>query len=139
MREFLPGSLGSAEAAGLVVPSRGIPSYQDVDVIGIAQEHHFSEWFGTTGLANRFLSIGIVGLVMSLVTTLIVATITNRFVRDKPRLADKKIKQILSAGKPLDRAAVMTLLQHPAVLELVDQPGFLAEASRVLEQTDVFE
>ena len=235
--------------------------------LGVSQEYRFAEWFGTTGLANRFLSIGVIGLSIILVATVIAVMITNRLLSNRPRLAksdrwlgfviggaegaiatlfllggilimepleeqnaarrgsddvrghaigyaittaamktraselgpvidkynpfrripqlnkiekvqqtvsvlsdpakidgliqhpeitklqqrpemkravstlmsDPQIKQILYSGKPLDRAAVITLLNHPAVLELVDQPGFLEEANKIIEESDVFE
>lgn len=48
--------------------------------------------------------------------------------------SDESINQILTSGKPMDRSAAMTLLNHPAVLNLVDQPGFLEEASKAIEE-----
>lgn len=235
--------------------------------LGVSQEHHFSEWFGTTGLANRFLSVGVIGLLIMLVASVIAVIITNRFMKNRPRLAmsncwlgfmiggaegaiaillllggiliiepleterahlrgkddvrgqavgnaittvafktrasqlgpvidkynpftripqlnkiekvqqavgvlsnpakidelihhpditrlqerpemkhavdklmsDPEIKQILYSGKSIDRAGAMTLLKHPAVLELVDQPGFLAEANKVINESDLFD
>lgn len=232
--------------------------------LGVSQEHRFTEWFGTTGLANRFLSVGVIGLAITLVATLMVVIITNRMMKDRPRLAksnswlgfliggaeaaiavllllggilimepmeqqrshlrspddvrgqtvgkaittvamrtrasqlgpvidrynpftripqlnkiekvqqtvgvlsdpgkidnlirhpditrlqerpemkraveqlmsDPEIKEILYSGEALGRDAVITLLNHPAVLELVDQPGFLEEANKIIEQSD---
>jgi uncharacterized membrane protein required for colicin V production len=46
---------------------------------------------------------------------------------------DESINEILTSGKPMDRSAAMTLLNHPAVLNLVDQPGFIAEATKAIE------
>ena len=46
--------------------------------------------------------------------------------------ADPVIQEILRSGKRMDRAMAMSLLNHPAVLELVDQPGFLTEASQII-------
>lgn len=48
--------------------------------------------------------------------------------------SDESINKILTSGKPMDRAAAMTLLNHPAVLNLVDQPGFLEEATKAIEE-----
>ncbi|TWT54286.1 Colicin V production protein [Rubripirellula amarantea] len=45
---------------------------------------------------------------------------------------DENLREILTSGKPMDRAAAMTLLSHPAVLNLVDQPGFLDEAKKAI-------
>ena len=234
---------------------------------GISQEHRFTEWFGTTGLANRFLSVGVIGLLIILVASVISVIITNRFMKNRPRLAmsnswlgfmiggaegviaillllggilmiepvekqradlrgaddvrgqavgnaittvafktrasplgpvidkynpftripqlnkiekvqqtvvvlsnpakidqlihhpditrlqerpemkqavdklmsDPEITQILYSGKSIDRAGAMTLLNHPAVLELVDQPGFLEEANRIIDESDLFD
>jgi hypothetical protein len=52
--------------------------------------------------------------------------------------SDPKISDILRSGRSMDRTMAMTLLSHPAVLELVDQPGFLEAASRVMQATNFF-
>jgi hypothetical protein len=54
-------------------------------------------------------------------------------------MSDPEITQILYSGKSIDRAGAMTLLNHPAVLELVDQPGFLEEANRIIDESDLFD
>ena len=48
--------------------------------------------------------------------------------------SDQSLNDILTSGKPMDRAAAMTLLQHPAVLNLVDQPGFMEEAAKAIKE-----
>jgi hypothetical protein len=48
---------------------------------------------------------------------------------------DPGISQVLQGGKPLDSAAVMMLMNHPKVLNLLDQPGFLESARRAAELT----
>jgi hypothetical protein len=48
---------------------------------------------------------------------------------------DPTIQEVLRSGRPMDRAAVMTLMNHPAVLELIDQPDFLEEAYKVIQQS----
>jgi hypothetical protein len=234
--------------------------------LGMSQEHRFSEWFGTTGLVNRFLSIGVIGLLISLVASVAAVIIANRFIKNRPRLAksncwlgfviggaeaaiavllmlggvlvmeplerqraelsradevprfavgpvittvamktraselgpvidkynpfvrfpqlnkiekvqrtvgvlsdpaelhqllhhpeiiklqerpevkravdrlmsDTEIKQILDSADTLSGEDAMTLLKHPAVLELIDQPGFLAEANAIIDQTELF-
>jgi uncharacterized membrane protein required for colicin V production len=229
--------------------------------LGYTHEMRFSEWFGTTGLTNRFMSVGIVGILISTVVALVLMKITgrmiesrrglesfNRFlgfgigavqgpaavlfllggflviesmeqeraghlgpsvVADKPLVsklmlktnelthesllgptiveynpftripqldkladvqrsvqvlsdpaqiegvlnhpsirelqerpavkhaveqlrADESIQEVLRSGKRMDRSMAMILLSHPAVLELIDQPGFLKEASRII-------
>lgn len=47
--------------------------------------------------------------------------------------SDESINDILTSGKPMNRDAAMTLLNHPAVLNLVDQPGFLEQANKAIE------
>jgi uncharacterized membrane protein required for colicin V production len=235
--------------------------------LGLTQEHRFTEWFGTTGLTNRFLSIGAIGLLLALTVTVISVLIMNRVMKHRPRLvwsncwlgfliggaegavaillllggilimqpveqqradlrdpsdvrglavsnailtvaqktqaspigpvvekynpftripqlnkiekiqstvhvlsdpdringllqhaairqlqqqpevkvavdrlmSDAEIKQILYSGKAIDRAAAITLLNHPAVLELVDQPGFLEEANKIIDESNLLE
>ena len=48
--------------------------------------------------------------------------------------SDESINDILTSGQPMNRDAAMTLLNHPAVLNLVDQPGFLEEASKAINE-----
>ena len=50
---------------------------------------------------------------------------------------DPKIRDILQSGRLMDRSMVMTLLEHPAVLELLDQPGFMDEAKKVIQSTNM--
>lgn len=52
--------------------------------------------------------------------------------------ADPDIQEILGSGKPMDKATAMVLLKHPAVLELIDQPGFLDQASEVIAGMQMF-
>ncbi len=234
--------------------------------IGQAQEFRFTQWFGTTGLANRFLSIGVVGLAITLVLSSLVILLLGKLLKKRRRLdslnrwvgfgvgaaegvaaiifflggllivepmereradlrdqadvrgrtlskfilataestrasrigpvletynpfirvpqlnrikevqqsvqllsdpakiegllhhpsieqlqqrpevrqamqklnSDPKVSDILHSGRSMDRTMAMTLLSHPAVLELVDQPGFIEAASRVMQATNFF-
>lgn len=47
---------------------------------------------------------------------------------------DPEIQKVLYSGKKMDKDMAMSLLNHPAVLELVDQPGFLEEATKVISK-----
>ncbi len=47
---------------------------------------------------------------------------------------DPKIRELLDSGQPINAATAMTLLSHPAVMELVDQPGFLEEAAKAIQR-----
>ncbi len=235
--------------------------------LGLTQEHRFTEWFGTTGLTNRFFSIGAIGILLALSVTVVSVLIMNRVMKHRPRLAwsnswlgfviggaegavavllllggilmiqpmeqkradlrdpsdvrgiavsnailtvaqktqasqigptiekynpftripqlnklekiqntvhvlsdpdkingllqhpaitqlqqqpemkravdslmsDAEVKRILYSGKALDRAAAITLLNHPAVLELVDQPGFLEQANKIIDESNLLE
>lgn len=48
--------------------------------------------------------------------------------------ADPEIQKVLHSGKKMDKDMAMSLLSHPAVLELVDQPGFLEEAGEIIRK-----
>ncbi|NND97155.1 MAG: hypothetical protein HKN47_07495 [Pirellulaceae bacterium] len=50
---------------------------------------------------------------------------------------DPEIQQVLHSGEPMTRESAMQLLSHPAVLELIDQPGFLEEATRVIDESNL--
>ncbi|MEY4566524.1 MAG: hypothetical protein RLY14_1494 [Planctomycetota bacterium] len=47
---------------------------------------------------------------------------------------DPDINRILHSGKPIDVRALVVLMNHPSVLKLIDQPGFLESASKVLRE-----
>lgn len=47
---------------------------------------------------------------------------------------DEAIQSILYSGKAMDKSAAMTLLNHPAVLKLVDQPGFVEKANLAIQE-----
>jgi len=49
-------------------------------------------------------------------------------------LLDEEISSILNSEGPNDREKFMALMNSPAVLDLLDQPGFLAEASKVIAE-----
>ena len=55
--------------------------------LGLTQEHRFTEWFGTTGLTNRFFSIGAIGILLALSVTVVSVLIMNRVMKHRPRLA----------------------------------------------------
>ena len=233
--------------------------------IGLTQEWRLSQWLGTTGLTNRLLSVGLVGLLMTLLILFTVSLLLSRFFARRPRLdalnrwlgfglgavegvvaivlflggmlviepielrqrafreagdvrgqvvsrfilstsahtrdsrigpaivafnpftripslnkveeiqqsvrvlsepsqiqrlledpamkqlqqrpemrramsqlqSDPELQDILSSGKPIDRQTVFTLMNHPAILELLDQPGFLEEATKVMRTTTI--
>lgn len=48
---------------------------------------------------------------------------------------DPDINHILHSGKPIDAPAVVVLMNHPSILKLLDQPGFLETASKVMRET----
>jgi hypothetical protein len=49
---------------------------------------------------------------------------------------DPGIRDVLRSGKQMNRSMAMTLLNHPAVLELVDQPGFVEAATKAIRSTN---
>lgn len=55
--------------------------------IGMTHSYRFTEWFGTTGLANRFLAIGLVGLAIGVFVMFILWMILGRMFRRRPVLA----------------------------------------------------
>ena len=46
---------------------------------------------------------------------------------------DPEISKLLQGGKALDSAAIIMLMNHPKVLNLLDQPGFLKSAQSALK------
>ena len=53
-------------------------------------------------------------------------------------MSDPEIRSALHSGTPMNRSIAMTLLNHPAILELIDQPGFLAVATKAIQATNLF-
>lgn len=49
-------------------------------------------------------------------------------------LSDPAVVDYVRNGKPLDQAAAFNLMSHPAFLQLVEQPGFLDEANRIIAE-----
>jgi uncharacterized membrane protein required for colicin V production len=52
--------------------------------------------------------------------------------------SDPKIQEVLASGKRMDKSMAMVLLKHPAVLELLDQPDFVEQASQVMAGMNIF-
>ena len=53
--------------------------------IGYAQEHRFAEWFGTSGLTNRILTVGTIGVVISLLVSITMIIAAGLFFAKRPR------------------------------------------------------
>lgn len=247
---YIAGSLIGIGVAIALAPS-----------IGRSQEMRFAEWFGTTGVTNRIVSIGTVGVIISFVVSMIVFFVGGMFLANRPRLdtlnrwigfaigslqgafavllflgglmvlepiekeradtrdpldlrgqfvskwilniadqahqsrlapivdaynpftkipqlnkveeiqqsvrilgdpqkiddlihhpsieslaerpemkrvieeltTDPEVQRILQSGQPINRETALTLMNHPAVLELIDQPGFVEEAYRIIQ------
>ncbi|MGI9473325.1 MAG: CvpA family protein, partial [Rubripirellula sp.] len=50
---------------------------------------------------------------------------------------DADVKAFLESGKPMDMELAKTLLNHPALIELIDHPGFLDQASEAIKSSNV--
>ena len=48
--------------------------------------------------------------------------------------SDETINEVLKSGGPVDQKKIMAIMNSPVVLHLLDQPGFIAEASRVIDE-----
>lgn len=48
--------------------------------------------------------------------------------------SDKAINEVLESGDINDQEKIMTIMNSPVVLHLLDQPGFVAEASKVIAE-----
>ena len=53
--------------------------------------------------------------------------------------ADEKIQAILGSGEPLDREKVMALLNSQVLMDLLDQPAFVDEASKIIQELNLSE
>jgi len=52
-------------------------------------------------------------------------------------MKDPGIRNALRSGGPMNRSTALMLLNHPAILELIDQPGFLAAATKAIRNANV--
>lgn len=77
---------------------------------GRSQAHHFSEWLGTTGLTNRFVAIGSIGLVIALAITCVFLLLSRRIFDQRPRLDATNRWTGLLAGGGQGAAAMLLLL-----------------------------
>ncbi|MAI73713.1 MAG: hypothetical protein CMM01_22835 [Rhodopirellula sp.] len=53
--------------------------------LGMQFENTFSDWVGTTGLANRFYAVLVTGLLVFLVTVIVTLKIGNRVLQGRPK------------------------------------------------------
>ena len=53
--------------------------------------------------------------------------------------ADPTFPTTIQDGQTIDRASLWVLLQHPAVLQLIDHPDFMDKASKVIREIDIDE
>ena len=51
--------------------------------------------------------------------------------------ADKEIQEIIGSGKPLDREKMMALLNSQVVMDLLDKPEFIDQASTIVEELNL--
>ena len=94
--------------------------------LGVTYESHFSQWFGTTGLLNRCVAVGTVGIVIFLVAALFMSAVASRILRSRPRLA--WINSWLGFGTGAAQGALIVLIVlggllvvEPMQLQLANQ------------------
>jgi hypothetical protein len=51
-------------------------------------------------------------------------------------IADPEIQQLLKSGKPVDPLTAMSLMNNPAILQLLDDPNFVIEMSKIVSELD---
>ena len=51
--------------------------------------------------------------------------------------ADKVVQEIIGSGEPLDGSKLMNLLNSQVVMDLLDEPEFIDEASRIIEELNM--
>ena len=88
--------------------------------LGTQQEFRFEQWFGTTGLLNRFLAIATIGLLVSMIATGILLWISGWFLRNRPRLASMNAWMGFFAGGLQTVVAVLIFVGGLYVIEPVE-------------------
>ena len=51
--------------------------------------------------------------------------------------ADKMVQEIIGSGEPLDRTKLMNLLNSQVIMDLLDEPDFVAQASAIIEELNL--
>ena len=88
--------------------------------LGIQYESQFTQWFGTTGLLNRFIAIGVIGLGIALLGTIILSWIAGLILKNRPRLASFNSWLGFGAGAIQGAVAVLLFLGGLLILEPVE-------------------
>lgn len=94
--------------------------------IGMANSYRFTDWFGTTGLANRFLAIGVVGLAIGVFVMFALWMILGRMFHRRPALAKLNRRTGFVLGMAQGVAGLVffvggMLAMEPIELSRVDQ------------------
>ncbi len=84
---------------------------------GRGQAHHFTEWLGTTGLTNRFVAIGTIGLAIALAVTCVFVLLSRRIFDERPRLDATNRWTGFLAGGAQGAAAMLLLLGGILMIE----------------------
>ncbi|MEM7314301.1 MAG: hypothetical protein AAF497_14220, partial [Planctomycetota bacterium] len=50
-------------------------------------------------------------------------------------MGDESLNEFFKSGSEMNMTTAYQLLKHPAILKLVDQPGFMEEATRIINET----
>ena len=98
--------------------------------LGMMQESRFTLWFGTTGLANRFLCIGIIGLLISMLLFFCLTHLGGRLLRRHPRLLRCNQWFGLVFGAIEGASAVLFFLSALLILEPTERLRANQNASR---------
>ncbi len=98
--------------------------------IGYQQEWRFTEWFGTTGLLNRFISVGAIGLTITVATSCLAALIAGRLFRNLPSLERANRWLGFWIGAVEGVAAAVLLLGGALILEPIEQERSTLGASQ---------
>ncbi|QEG42157.1 CvpA family protein [Roseimaritima ulvae] len=101
---------------------------------GRSQAHHFSEWFGTTGLTNRFLAIGTIGLLIALAITCVFVLLSRRIFEQRPRLDATNRWTGLLAGAGQGAVAMLLLLGGILTIEPLQREQ-REQQTQLLQQT----
>lgn len=95
---------------------------------GMEHEAHFSNWLGTTGLLNRFIAVGVIGLLLSGATAVVLMFISGRIMRRRPGLAATNHWLGYGVGAVQAAAAVLVfvgglLMIEPTELQRANDPN----------------
>ena len=107
--------------------------------LGLQYESQFAEWFGYSGLLNRVVAIGSIGIAIALIGTIILSMITGRILKRRPRLAWTNSWFGFGAGALQGAVAILLFLGGLLIVEPLELQRSNQQAEQPASKNSVSE